>query len=57
MRAHCALPPPGIAHWERGHGVFYNELESFADEATARAFLERYAGVLRRTGWTVLVEV
>jgi len=56
MRAHCALPPTAIAHWKRDQGVAYNELEAFPDEATAREFLARYAEVLRRTGWKVLVE-
>lgn len=55
MRAHCVSPPPEMAHWTREHGVFYNQLETFGEPATARAFMERYAVVLRRTGWKVLV--
>lgn len=55
MRAQCDLPPPEMASWKREDGVFYNELESFDELATVRAFAERYSEVLRRTGWKVVV--
>jgi hypothetical protein len=55
IRGHCERPPKKIAHWRRGHSIYYIEVEILPDEETAWEFLERYVGTLERTGWTVLV--
>lgn len=54
MREHCDRPPKPVAHWKKEQGVFYAEVEKFADEALARAFMGKYTLTLTRTGWTVL---
>lgn len=50
----CARPPAAIAHWKKDDGVFYAAVESFSDEAAARAFLKAYRATLQRTGWEIL---
>ena len=54
MRAHCERPPAPIAHWKKDHGVFYSEVEKFADEKLAGDFLTIYTVTLERTGWKVI---
>jgi len=50
----CARPPAAIAHWKTTDGVFFAAVESFPDEAAARAFLKEYRVTLQRTGWEIL---
>lgn len=56
MSDHCRRPPREISHWRKGQTIFYAEVEIFPDEELAWEFLERYVGILERTGWTVLVQ-
>lgn len=54
IREHCDRPPAAISHWQKGQGIFYNEIETFADAPAADAFMIKYAGVIARTGWKIL---
>lgn len=54
IREQCDRPPSAIAHWKQPQGVFYAEVEQFASEAEAIAFLQQYRGTVARTGWKVL---
>lgn len=54
IREQCDRPPTAIAHWQKAHGVFYAQVETFSDEGAARAFLKEYRSTLLRTGWKVL---
>ncbi|MDO8631904.1 MAG: hypothetical protein Q7R41_15570 [Phycisphaerales bacterium] len=54
MRVHGDRPPEAIAHWKLVRGVLYGIVEDFSNEAQANEFVEKYARVLRHTGWRVL---
>lgn len=56
MSAHCDRPPKAIAHWRKGQAIFYAEVEILPDEEQAWEFVEKYVGVLERTGWRVFVQ-
>lgn len=56
IRKHSGQPPAQIKHWNKDQGVFYNEVETLADETDVKAFMDHYASVLARTGWKVLSE-
>lgn len=53
MQVHCERPPEAIGHWRKSHGIFYGIVEDLPNEAQAREFIEKYAAVLRHTGWRV----
>lgn len=54
IKEQCDRPPTAIAHWKKADGVFYAQVETFPDEASAIAFLKEYRATLARTGWKVL---
>ncbi len=54
IHEHCDRPPAAISHWQKGQGIFYNEIETFADAPAADAFMIQYAGVIARTGWKII---
>lgn len=56
MSDHCRRPPREIAHWRKGQAIFYTEVEVLPDVKLAWEFLEKYVGILERTGWKVLVQ-
>lgn len=56
LRAHCDRPPKEIGHWRKGQAIFYAEVEILPDEELAWEFLEKYVGILERTGWKVFVQ-
>jgi len=53
---HFDQPPSLIAHWQKKHGVFYNEIETLAVGTDLKSFMDQYSGVLARTGWKVMTE-
>ncbi len=55
IKEQCDRPPAAVAHWKKTDGVFYAQVESFPDEAAAKAFLIEYRVTLLRTGWKVLI--
>lgn len=55
MHELIARPPETIRHWTEGETAF-RSLEFGLPLDEARAFIERYAQVNAREGWTVLLE-